>query len=79
MLGLLLTWTAGQPWQIEMGWPGIHWLARGKGGLIAAMFKAWVSVESADGARVGFFWVAPHRRTTEMGSIGDLVMLFCWP
>jgi hypothetical protein len=54
-------------WQIKMGWPDIHWLARDNGGLVAAMFEAWVSVESAGGARVGSLYVswslpppAPH-------------------
>jgi hypothetical protein len=29
-------------WQIEMGWPDIHWLVtRDKGGLVAAIFEAW--------------------------------------
>jgi hypothetical protein len=41
-----------------MGWPDIYWLARDKGGLVAAMSEAWVSAESADGARVGSLWVA---------------------
>jgi hypothetical protein len=27
-------------WQVEMGWPDIHWLARETGGLVAAMFEA---------------------------------------
>jgi hypothetical protein len=34
------------------------------------MFEAWVSVESADGARVG--WCCHHRRPTVMGSIDNL-------
>jgi hypothetical protein len=51
LLGLLLTWSAGQPLANRMGWqPDIHWLARDEGGLVAAMFEAWDSVESADGA-----------------------------
>jgi hypothetical protein len=24
-------------WQVEMGWPDIHWLAWDKGGLVAAV------------------------------------------
>jgi hypothetical protein len=31
----------GQPvstWQVEMGWPDIHWLARDEGGLVAVQF-----------------------------------------
>jgi hypothetical protein len=24
-------------WQVEMGWPDIHWLARDHGGLVAAI------------------------------------------
>jgi hypothetical protein len=24
-------------WQVEMGWPDIHWLARDQGGLVAAI------------------------------------------
>jgi hypothetical protein len=53
-----------------MGWPDVHWLARDKGELVAAMF------ESADGGRVGSLWVVscPHRRPTVMGSIGNLVI-----
>jgi hypothetical protein len=40
LLGLLLTWSAGPPRQIEiMGWPDIHWLGWDKGGLVAAMFE----------------------------------------
>ena len=32
LLGLLLTGSTGQrPWQVEMGWPDIHWLARDLG------------------------------------------------
>jgi hypothetical protein len=32
----------GQPvstWQVEMGWPDIHWLAWDKGGLVAAVLS----------------------------------------
>jgi hypothetical protein len=43
LLGLLLTWSAGpQPLANRNGhcWPDIHWLARDKGGLVAAVFEA---------------------------------------
>jgi hypothetical protein len=26
-------------WQVEMGWPDIHWLAWDKGGLVAAVLS----------------------------------------
>jgi hypothetical protein len=26
-------------WQVELGWPDIHWLARDQGGLVAAVFE----------------------------------------
>jgi hypothetical protein len=39
---------------VEMGWPDIHWLARDKGGLVAAvLWRLGFQVESADGACVG--------------------------
>jgi hypothetical protein len=28
-------------WQIKTSWPDIHWLARDKGGLVAAIFETW--------------------------------------
>jgi hypothetical protein len=35
----------GSTWQFEMGWPDIHWLARDKGGLAAAiMILAYLPV-----------------------------------
>jgi hypothetical protein len=51
-VGLLLVWSTGQRWKIEMGFrsmgfkstlenPDIHWLARDKGWLVAAMFETW--------------------------------------
>jgi hypothetical protein len=60
-----------------MGWPDIHWLARDKGGLVAAMFEAWfgfILPMEPELALCG--WRCPHRRpTVVMGSIGNLV--FC--
>jgi hypothetical protein len=58
-----------------MGWSGIEWLARDKGGVVAAMFESWFSVESADGAELApCGWHCPHGRPTVMGSIGNLVV-----
>ena len=31
LLGLLLAGSTGHTWQVEMGWPDIHWLARDPG------------------------------------------------
>jgi hypothetical protein len=45
------------------------------------MFEALVSVESADGARVGSLWVAlppTGAPRTVMGSIGNLVLANCY-
>jgi hypothetical protein len=57
-----------------MGWPDIHWLARDKGGLVAALFEAGFDLSlpmEPELAPCG--WPCPHRPPTVMGSIGNLV------
>jgi hypothetical protein len=60
-----------------MGWPGIHWLARDKGGLVAAVWRLDFELSlpmEPELAPCG--WRCPHRRPTVMGSIGNLVVWY---
>jgi hypothetical protein len=43
LLGFLLAGSISQQWQVGVGWPDIHWLARAQGGLVAAILR-WGSV-----------------------------------
>jgi hypothetical protein len=68
-------------WQIELGWPDMHWLARDKGGLVAAIFETWALYKSDVGARVGSLSLAlPYSAPIMMGSIeiGNLVEARSW-
>jgi hypothetical protein len=56
-----------------MGWPDIRWLARDKGGLVAAMFEAWFELSLLmEPALAPCGWRCPHRRPPVMGSIANL-------
>jgi hypothetical protein len=60
-------------WQVEMGWPDIHWLTRDKGGLVAAIDYEFGMSSSLplepELAPCG--WHCPHRRPTMMGPFGN--------
>jgi len=64
-------------WQIEMGWPDMHWLARNLGGLVAAIVQVLDRNLSLplEPKLALCGWHCPHRRPAFTGHL-VMVMLY---